>query len=67
MAGKVDRRRAAAYKELLQRSERQGKLGGLAAKLAFDKELMGKGTKRKQRSATATTPAAFKWKRERKK
>ena len=67
VAGKADRRRAALYRELSQRSERQEKLSGLAAKLAFDKELMGKGTKRKQRSATATSPAAFKWKQERKK
>ena len=34
------RRRAAAYKELLQRQQRQAKLGGLAQRMALQKQLM---------------------------
>lgn len=34
------RRRAAAYKELLQRQQRQGKLGGLSTQMALQKQLM---------------------------
>lgn len=67
LAAKADRRRSAAYRELSQRSERQGKLSHLAAKMAFAKELMGKGTKRKLRAGADGAPASFKWKRERKK
>ena len=67
VAAKSDRRRTAAYKELSQRTERQSKLSHLAAKMAFAKELMGKGTKRKLKSAASGAPATFKWKRERKK
>lgn len=67
VAAKADRRRSAAYRELSQRSERQGKLSNLAAKMAFAKELMGKGTKRKLKAGAEGCPAAYKWKRERKK
>ncbi|KAK9846505.1 hypothetical protein WJX81_005518 [Elliptochloris bilobata] len=46
-AARLERRRAASYKELLQRQQRQAKLGGLAMRMTLQKQLMGKGTKRK--------------------
>lgn len=66
-AERVERRKASAYRELSQRLERQQKLAGLASKLAMDKELMGKGRKRKLADADGSSQPVYRWKRERKK
>jgi hypothetical protein len=61
------RRKYAAYKELSQRVERHAALDKLAARLDAGKAVMtGRGRKRKVTPATADAPAAFRWKRERK-
>lgn len=68
-AAQSHRRKHAAYRELAQRMERHQKLSSLAGKMEMDKQLMGKGRKRKL-SAVAedgSNTAVFKWKRERKK
>ena len=110
LAARVERKKAAAYRELLQRQERQVKLGtrlealvaarpllqgclaphlqaanqllihaclttspqaslgGLAAQLSYQKEVAGKGRKRKLRPEEAGGQAGvFRWKAERKK
>ena len=62
-------RKHAAYQELSQRMERQQKLGALAARMAMEKEVMGKGRKRKLKPAApdgSSAPPVFRWKRERK-
>jgi U3 small nucleolar RNA-associated protein 11 len=62
------RRKASAYRELSQRLERQQKLSGLASKMAWDKEVMGKGRKRKLAYADGSgSQPVYRWKRERKK
>jgi hypothetical protein len=62
------RRKASAYRELSQRLERQQKLSGLASKMAADREVMGKGRKRKLADADgSSSQAVYRWKRERKK
>lgn len=65
----VRRRKHAAYRELSQRLERHEKLSSLAGKLEQDKQLMGKGRKRKMTAVAedGSSTAVFKWKRERKK
>lgn len=69
------RRKYASYKELAQRQERRAKVAAVAARLSYDKEVMGKGRKRKlkakerglsEEEASRAGPA-FVWKRERKK
>lgn len=68
LAARVERRKAAAYRELLQRQERQASLGGLAARLAYQKEVAGRGRKRKLRPEEAGgQTGVFRWKAERKK
>lgn len=60
------RKRAGSYRELQQRQARQAKLGALAQQLAYDKQVMGKGRKRKLRPEEAGGQAGvFKWKAER--
>jgi U3 small nucleolar RNA-associated protein 11 len=62
------RRKASAYRELSQRLERQQKLAALASKMDFDKQLMGKGRKRKLAGAEgSSSQPVYRWKRERKK
>eukprot|EP00884_Botryococcus_braunii_P006604 jgi/Botrbrau1/15945/Bobra.0260s0006.1 len=64
----LERKRAGLYKELLQRKKRLQVLSGLTNKLALQKELMGKGSKRKLKGRGEDGEApVFKWKRERKK
>ncbi|KAI8464287.1 MAG: small-subunit processome [Monoraphidium minutum] len=66
-AAKMERRKHAAYKELAQRIERHASLEKLAQRMEAEKAVMaGRGRKRKLAGATADAPAAFKWKRERK-
>lgn len=50
----ASRKRAGAYRELMQRQQRQEKLGGLARKMAYDKEV-GRGAQA-ARSCTAELP-----------
>lgn len=70
---RADRKKQAAYRELSQRVERLEKVGGLAAKMAYQKEVMkAGGRKRKLRpdervDGGKASAAVFKWKRERKK
>ncbi|PRW61182.1 U3 small nucleolar RNA-associated 11 [Chlorella sorokiniana] len=64
---RLEKKRAAAYRELAERQQRQEKLGGLAQELAYKKQVMGKGRKRKLRPEEAGGQAGmFKWKAERK-
>ena len=60
---------ARALAQAQQRLERQQKLAGLAAKMEQDKQLMGRGRKRKLTAAAedGSSTAVYKWKRERKK
>jgi U3 small nucleolar RNA-associated protein 11 len=63
------RRKHAAYRELSQRLERHQKLSSLAGKMELDKQLMGRGRKRKLTAVAedGSSQAVYKWKRERKK
>jgi U3 small nucleolar RNA-associated protein 11 len=64
---KAERRRAASYKEFLQRRERQEALQGAAQKMEYDKAIMGGGRRRKLRpEETGGATRVFKWKAERK-
>ena len=60
------RRKLSAYREAAQRQERQQKLAALAEKMAYEKQVMGKGRKRKLQLSDGTQPPAFLWKKERK-
>lgn len=73
----AEKRKYAAYKELSQRQERQAKVASVASHLSYQKEVMGKGRKRKlagkelkaaaKQGADAPAGPVFVWKRERKK
>lgn len=66
-AAKMERRKHASYKELAQRIERHAALDRAAQRAEAEKAVMtGRGRKRKVAKATADAPAAFRWKRERK-
>jgi U3 small nucleolar RNA-associated protein 11 len=62
------RRKHASYKELSQRLERHQKLSSLASKMEMEKQVMGKGRKRKITAVAedGSSQAVFKWKKERK-
>ncbi|PNH09291.1 putative U3 small nucleolar RNA-associated protein 11 [Tetrabaena socialis] len=70
----VEKRKYAAYKELAQRQDRGQKVAAVAQRLSYQKEVMGKGRKRKLRPAELeaagldpeTAGKVFVWKRERK-
>lgn len=67
VARKAERRRASAYKELLQRQARQEALGGATQKMEYQKQVMGNGRKRKLTAAEAGGQnGVYKWKAERK-
>ncbi|KAK9809901.1 hypothetical protein WJX72_001314 [[Myrmecia] bisecta] len=69
-AGNLEKRRGAAYRDLLQRTQRQQKLQRLAGKMVMDKQVMGKGRKRKLKPSEVegdVSGPVFKWRRERKK
>lgn len=67
VAARSERRRAVAYRELLQRQARGQKLGELAARMAYAKEVAGKGRKRKLAPGeVGGQKGVFKWKAERK-
>lgn len=64
---RLEKKRAGSYRELLQRQQRQQKLGSLAQQMAYDKQLTGKGRKRKLRPEEAGGQSdVFRWKAERK-
>jgi U3 small nucleolar RNA-associated protein 11 len=68
VAARIEKKRSSAYKELLQRKERQEKLGRVAHEMAYKKETMGKGRKRKLGvKETGGVEGVYKWKAERKK
>ena len=61
------RKKAGAYRELAQRQQRQQKLGALAQQMSYDKQVMGKGRKRKlQPEEAGGQTGVFRWKAERK-
>ena len=61
------RKKAGAYRELAQRQQRQQKLGALAQQMSYDKQVMGKGRKRKlQPDEAGGQTGVFRWKAERK-
>ena len=66
-AKKAEKQRTAAYRELLQRRSRQEALDGASKRLEYEKQVMGKGRKRKLSAAEAGGRAdVYKWKTERK-
>ena len=68
VAARTELRVAKAYKELLQRQQRERTLSKLASKMAVTKEVMGKGRKRKLSPEEAGGKKdVFRWKAERKK
>jgi len=67
---KASEKRSKAYKELDQRVKRGEKLSGALQKLTTQRNLMGKGSKRKispstEDAADEHAPPVYKWKRER--
>lgn len=72
---KAERKKYTAYKELLQRQQRQQKLAAVAQRMAHTKAIMGKGRKRKLTAEelgmdpeeAAKTLPVYRWKKERKK
>lgn len=73
---KLEARKQGRYKELLQREERREKLSKVSSKMEYEKQVMGKGRKRKlgkdevqggneEGGDEGNQPAIFKWKRER--
>lgn len=67
-ASSAERRRASAYRELLQRKSRQEALIGASQQLDYEKQVMGKGRKRKLRPEEAGgKKGIFRWTTERKK
>eukprot|EP00850_Spirogloea_muscicola_P008681 SM000047S16820 [mRNA] locus=s47:12219:14273:- [translate_table: standard] len=73
LPSRLQRKRAAAYRELSQRRERSKKMTVLAQTMVLQKELLGKGRVRKIRSTMETeeegsSPAktSYRWKTERK-
>ncbi|KJE90194.1 Utp11 protein [Capsaspora owczarzaki ATCC 30864] len=63
---KLERKRAEQYQELAARIAREKQLGKISQQMELEKNLMGKGVKRKIRSADSSKPAVYKWKQERK-
>lgn len=63
------RRKHASYRELAQRLERHQKLSSLASKMEMDKQVMGRGRKRKMKveGEDGSSTTVFRWKRERSK
>ena len=64
----AEKTKVKAYKELLQRQERQEALGSVAQRMEYEKLVMGRGRKRKITSGGGSVGGApvFKWKKERK-
>eukprot|EP00729_Bicosta_minor_P020270 gene20270-33518_t len=64
---KMDRKLEAGYKELEQRIDRLGALKKVAGAMQTQRNLQGKGMRRKVKKATDGNPAVYKWRKERKK
>mmetsp|Transcript_25601 Transcript_25601/g.33324 ORF Transcript_25601/g.33324 Transcript_25601/m.33324 type:complete len:257 (-) Transcript_25601:171-941(-) len=64
-AKKILRQREKAYYELAQRLERSDKLKRIIEHKEVEKNVMGKGKKRKVKEGSNGIPAVYKWKRER--
>eukprot|EP00249_Psilotum_nudum_P020928 c27904_g1_i1 orf=878-1570(+) len=67
---RIRKKQEAAYKELEERIERLAKMRSIVMTMTFQKELMGKGRKRKLHTDEIVTPSeipVYKWRRERKK
>eukprot|EP00743_Colponemidia_sp_Colp-15_P004740 GILK01005105.1.p1 GENE.GILK01005105.1~~GILK01005105.1.p1 ORF type:complete len:248 (-),score=58.02 GILK01005105.1:140-883(-) len=58
---KIHRQRLASYRELLSRSEREQKMEGLMLDMHTQKQLMGKGRRKKVSPGEDGKPAVFKW------
>lgn len=68
VAARTELRVAKAYKELLQRQQRGRTLSKLVSQMAYSKEVMGKGRKRKlSPEESGGQRKVFRWKAERKK
>eukprot|EP00940_MAST-03C_sp_MAST-3C-sp2_P002507 g2507.t1 len=63
---KIERRREKAYVELKERKKREKKLSALRSHLQLQKNLSGKGQRRKVKDAQGNRPAVYKWKQRRK-
>ena len=64
---KAEKRREGAYKELLQRVNRQEALGGATQQMEYEKQVMGNGRKRKlSREEAGGKNGIYRWKAERK-
>jgi U3 small nucleolar RNA-associated protein 11 len=64
---RAERRKVATYKELLQRTARQEALGAASQQVEYEKNVMGKGRKRKLTpQETGGKKGVFRWKNERK-
>ncbi|KAJ7529110.1 hypothetical protein O6H91_15G034400 [Diphasiastrum complanatum] len=67
---RIKKARDASYRELRERAERFEKLSNVITTMGLQRELMGKGRKRKLRENEITVPSelpVYKWRRERKK
>lgn len=62
---KAMKQKANGYKELTERLKRAGKLKRLVEHKQVEKNLMGKGSKRKVKDAEGGAPAVYRWKRQR--
>jgi U3 small nucleolar RNA-associated protein 11 len=64
---RAEKRKVATYKELLQRTARQEALGAASQQVEYEKNVMGKGRKRKLTPQEASgKKGVFRWKNERK-
>ncbi|KAK3265845.1 U3 small nucleolar RNA-associated protein 11 [Cymbomonas tetramitiformis] len=61
----LERQRSKSYKEMADRAERAEKMISISQGMALQKDLMGKGRKRKMKASDGAT--VYRWKRERKK
>jgi len=63
---KVEKEKNKAYTELVGRMDRKQILDVMLDKMNLQKQLMGKGKRKKIKSETKTSAAVYKWTRERK-
>jgi len=64
---KMERKRESGYKELEQRIDRLGALKKVAGAMQTQRNLQGKGMRRKVKSTKEGKPDVYKWRKERKK
>ena len=63
---KIKKRRERAYRELSERVEREERLKSAAQQLDLQKNLSGKGRRKKIRDGEGDAPPVYRWKRQRK-